>query len=176
MTTKQPYPEEFMIEAAKQITERGHRVTDVSARLGVSRHSPYEWIKADARSVSEKQSQMPPTEEMRCLKAERKRVTEERDILKKAALSSTRRRNDSLGSAGRRFVIERLSHHGVQSHGDRVQICLAVHGVLFPRTLQIRLLGFHDPLPGVGMLRDDRRIAYPLAPHVVHPPPWQSAF
>jgi|GEM_PF-4180525 len=36
--TKQPYPEEFKIEAVKQITERGHRVADVSARIGVSQH------------------------------------------------------------------------------------------------------------------------------------------
>ena len=43
--TKQPYPEEFKIEAVKQITERGHRVADVSTRLGVSQHSLYKWIK-----------------------------------------------------------------------------------------------------------------------------------
>ena len=48
MTTKQPYPEEFKIEAVKQITERGHRVADVSARIGVSQHSLYKWIKAYA--------------------------------------------------------------------------------------------------------------------------------
>ncbi|MCS4294105.1 transposase-like protein [Comamonas sp. BIGb0152] len=28
MTNKQPYSEEFKIEAVKQITERGHRVAD----------------------------------------------------------------------------------------------------------------------------------------------------
>jgi len=44
--TKQPYPEEFKIEAVKQITERGHKVADVSARIGVSQHSLYKWIKA----------------------------------------------------------------------------------------------------------------------------------
>ncbi|MFG6489010.1 transposase, partial [Roseateles sp. BYS78W] len=38
MTAKQPYPEEFKIEAVKQITERGHRVADVCARIGVSQH------------------------------------------------------------------------------------------------------------------------------------------
>ena len=32
--TKQPYPEEFKIEAVKQITERGHRVADVSYAAG----------------------------------------------------------------------------------------------------------------------------------------------
>ena len=38
--TKQPYPEEFKIEAVKQITERGHRVADVSTRLGVKPAQP----------------------------------------------------------------------------------------------------------------------------------------
>lgn len=39
------YPEEFKIEAVKQITERGHAVADVASRIGVSQHSLYEWIK-----------------------------------------------------------------------------------------------------------------------------------
>jgi transposase len=45
MQSKQPYPEEIKIEAVKQITERGHRVADVSAQIGVSRYSLYKWIK-----------------------------------------------------------------------------------------------------------------------------------
>lgn len=40
--SKQRYPEEFKAEAVKQITERGHKVADVSARLGVSQHSPFD--------------------------------------------------------------------------------------------------------------------------------------
>ena len=83
--TKQPYPEEFKIEAVKQITERGHRVADVSTRIGVSQHSLYKWIKAYAVPAPERQMQTSQTEELRRLKAELKRVTEERDILKKAA-------------------------------------------------------------------------------------------
>ena len=43
MSTKR-YPEEFKIEAVKQVTERGHTVADVSSRLGVSAHSLYKWI------------------------------------------------------------------------------------------------------------------------------------
>lgn len=39
------YTEEFKIEAVKQVTERGHAVVDVSARLGVSGHSLYQWVK-----------------------------------------------------------------------------------------------------------------------------------
>lgn len=33
------YPEEFKIEAVRQIVERGHAVAEVSERLGVSQHS-----------------------------------------------------------------------------------------------------------------------------------------
>ena len=39
------YPEEFKIEAVKQIIERRYPVAEVSARLGVSQHSLYEWVR-----------------------------------------------------------------------------------------------------------------------------------
>ena len=83
--SKQRYPEEFKAEAVKQITERGHKVADVSARLGVSQHSLYQWIKAQRMPAGDRQAQVSQTDELRRLKAELKRVTEERDILKKAA-------------------------------------------------------------------------------------------
>ena len=83
--SKQKYPEEFKIEAVKQITERGHKVADVSARLGVSQHSLYPWIKRYTLPVEQRQTQTSQTDELRRLKAELKRVIEERDILKKAA-------------------------------------------------------------------------------------------
>jgi transposase len=38
-------PVEFKIEAVKQVTERGYRVAEVVARLDVSQHSLYAWIK-----------------------------------------------------------------------------------------------------------------------------------
>jgi transposase len=85
MTAKQPYPEEFKIEVVKQITERGHRAVDASARIGVSQHSLYKWIKAYSAPAAEQQARASQTEELRRLKAELWRVTEERDILKKAA-------------------------------------------------------------------------------------------
>jgi transposase-like protein len=37
--SKQRFPEEFKAEAVKQITERGHKVSEVAARLGVSQHT-----------------------------------------------------------------------------------------------------------------------------------------
>ena len=77
------FTEEFKLDAIKQITERGYSVADVSKRLGVSTHSLYAWMKryATRRVTTAKDNQVP---EIRRLKQELARVTEERDILKKA--------------------------------------------------------------------------------------------
>lgn len=79
------YPEEFRIEAVKQVTERGHAVADVAARIGVSQRSLYEWLKRYGVPEVERNEQQGQAAEIRRLKAELKRVSEERDILKKAA-------------------------------------------------------------------------------------------
>jgi transposase len=79
------FPEEFKIKAVRQIVERGHPVLEVSARLGVSTHSLYKWVKELQLSPGQRQEQHSQGEELRRLRAELKRVTEERDILKKAA-------------------------------------------------------------------------------------------
>lgn len=39
------YPEEFKIEAVKQVVYRGHSVSSVATRLGITSHSLYAWIK-----------------------------------------------------------------------------------------------------------------------------------
>ena len=77
------FTEDFRLDAIKQITERGHSVADVSKRLGVGAHSLYGWMKryAAAPSATMKDDQ---SAEIRRLKQELARVTEERDILKKA--------------------------------------------------------------------------------------------
>ena len=41
--SKPRFPEEFKIEAVKQVTERGYPVAEVASRLGVSTHSLYKW-------------------------------------------------------------------------------------------------------------------------------------
>ena len=79
------YPEEFKIEAVKQVTERGHPVAEVASRIGVSQHSLYEWLKRYSLPLVERSELQGQSAEIRRLKAELKRVSEERDILKKAA-------------------------------------------------------------------------------------------
>jgi len=76
------FSDEFKRDAVHQITERGYPVSEVSKRLGVSTHSLYAWKKKFSQtSVSGSDDQ---AAEIRRLKKELSRVTEERDILKKA--------------------------------------------------------------------------------------------
>lgn len=71
------YTEEFKREAVAQVTDRGHSVTLVAKRIGVSSNSLYDWVKlfGDAPDTSEADAS-----EIKRLKSELKRVTEERDI------------------------------------------------------------------------------------------------
>ena len=79
------YTEEFRVEAVKQVTERGHSVSDVASRLGISMHSLYAWRKRYANPSATHPATIDQASELRRVKSELRRVTEERDILKKAA-------------------------------------------------------------------------------------------
>ena len=57
----------------------------MAARIGVSQHSLYEWLKRYGVPEQERLETQSQSAEIRKLKAELRRVTEERDILKKAA-------------------------------------------------------------------------------------------
>jgi len=85
MSSSKRYTEEFKIEAIKQITERGYSVADVAKRLGTTTHSLYAWLKRYGGQNPRQSSKTDIQTENAQLKAELRRVTEERDILKKAA-------------------------------------------------------------------------------------------
>ena len=80
------YPEEFKIEAVKQVTDRGYKIGEVAKRLGVTPKSLHDWVKKYSDGGSQHQTITEQQEEMRRLKAQLRRVTEERDILKEAAV------------------------------------------------------------------------------------------
>lgn len=73
------YSDDFKRDAVAQITERGYPVREVSDRLGVSAYSLYAWKKKFSKSAS---GDATNDAEIRRLKRELARVTEERDILK----------------------------------------------------------------------------------------------
>lgn len=78
------YSDEFKDEAVKQVVERRYSVREVSERLGVSSKSLYLWVRA-ARGDRTQGKLDDSRQEIARLRAELKRVQEERDILKKAA-------------------------------------------------------------------------------------------
>ena len=69
----------------KQVTVAGHSVADVAERLGTTTHSLYAWIKRYGPDADRHHQNAAETAEIRRLKKELQRVTEERDLLKKAA-------------------------------------------------------------------------------------------
>ncbi|WP_151829715.1 IS3 family transposase [Acinetobacter ursingii] len=77
------YPEEFKIEAVKQVTKKGYSVAEVATRLGTTTHSLYAWIKRYDPQQPKIIESNDPSAELAKLKKELQRVTEERDILKK---------------------------------------------------------------------------------------------
>ncbi|RXY47545.1 IS3 family transposase [Klebsiella pneumoniae] len=78
------YPEEFKIEAVKQVVDRGYSVASVATRLDITTHSLYAWIKKYGPDSSTNKEQSDVQAEIRRLQKELKRVTDERDIFKKS--------------------------------------------------------------------------------------------
>ena len=86
MSTKR-YTPEFKDEAVRQVIDRGYPVAEVADRLGVSAHSLHKWVKAVKPNKADQHiaELVEAKSEMLKLRAQLRRVEEERDILKKAA-------------------------------------------------------------------------------------------
>ena len=80
------YTEEFKIEAVKQTMDRGYKIGEVAKRLGVTPKSLHDWTQKYGEAGAQHQTITCQQEELRRLKAQLRRVTEERDILKEAAM------------------------------------------------------------------------------------------
>ena len=112
----QRFTPEFKAEAVRQVIERGYSVAEIAARLGVSTHSLYKWVKAVTPDKSEKQASelLEAKSEILRLRAQMRRLEEERDILKKP-------RGTLPGSPSEVPFHGRASpcdHHDVQSAAD----------------------------------------------------------
>ena len=81
------YTSEFKEEAVRQVLDKGHPVVDVAKRLGISDQLLYKWVKKfkDSNQPVAIDDMKSMQAELNRLKAELRRTTEERDILKKAA-------------------------------------------------------------------------------------------
>ncbi|MDC0116247.1 transposase [Octadecabacter sp.] len=78
------FTDEFKQDTVAQVVERGYAVSEVAERLGISTKSLYTWEAQFAKSPSIRSEVAEQAAEIRRLKRELARVTEERTILKKA--------------------------------------------------------------------------------------------
>jgi transposase len=92
----QRFSPEFKEEAVRQVLERGYSVAKVGVRLGVSTHGLYKWVKAVTPLKDEKQAAelVEAKGEILRLRAQMRRLEEERDLLKKAARYFARNPNE----------------------------------------------------------------------------------
>jgi len=80
------FTEEFKRDAVAQVVDRGYAVSEVAERLGISTKSLYTWKAHYSKPAKKATVGADQSAEIRRLKAELLRVTEERDILKKATV------------------------------------------------------------------------------------------
>jgi transposase len=84
MNKRVRFTDEFKQDAVAQVVDRGYSVSEVAERLGVSTKSLYTWKAQFSKSPQVRSEVAEQAAEIRRLKRELARVTEERTILKKA--------------------------------------------------------------------------------------------
>jgi transposase len=86
--SRRTYDKEFKQEAVRLVVEEGRRPMEVERNLGIGKGTVGRWVREykedPAYAFPGKGRLKAPDEEMHRLKAELKRVKQERDILKKA--------------------------------------------------------------------------------------------
>jgi transposase len=87
-TRRKRYDTQFKLDALRLVETSDRAVSDIAKDLGISRELLYKWkrdLEADPKNAFPgKGNRKPEEDQMRKLEHELKRVTEERDILKKA--------------------------------------------------------------------------------------------
>lgn len=92
------YSDEFKQEAVNQVMQHGYSVPDVSDRLGISSKTLYTWVNKFSKPTKQRQAEQDMTAEIARLKRELKRVEQERNILKEAAVFFAGESKNGTGS------------------------------------------------------------------------------
>jgi len=78
------FSDDFKKDAVSQVTERDYFVREVADRLGITTKSLYTWKTQFSKPAQVRDDEAALASELRRVKRELARVTEERDFLKKA--------------------------------------------------------------------------------------------
>ena len=121
---RRKFTREFKLEAVRLIKERGVSYTQASHDLSVHQSQLRSWVKAlaaDPRQAFPGQGQMKPEQlEIAQLKREVIKLKAERDILKKAAVDSSGRRNSLRELSRRSCEAKSFSWTGVKLTCDSI--------------------------------------------------------
>lgn len=92
--TRPPYPPEFRREAVRLVRESGRPKSQIARELGVTGETLRQWVRQAEIDEGEREG-LTSDERVRLRELERENrlLREEREILKKAAVLSTRQRN-----------------------------------------------------------------------------------
>ena len=130
MSKRRKFSAEFKRGALEQASQPGVSCAQVARELGIRDTLLTRW-KREAQSqgkVAFGGTGTPRDEELARLKRELARVKKERDFLREAAVSSTRRRNGLAQLSGWRLEAQGLTRSFVETSGDLVQECLRMAG------------------------------------------------
>jgi transposase len=128
MSWQNRFTDEFKTDAMAQVVDRGYAVSEVAERLGISTKSLYTRKGQFAKSASVREAEADLAAELRRVKKELARVTEERDILKKAVVGSSGQRNGSFEGISRRLEAKRFPGPRIEPKGDLIKVMLSVNG------------------------------------------------
>lgn len=80
------YPDAIRIEAVRLVIHEHRAVADVAAQKGIHPNTVRTWVREHSLQIEDKRKQQSLSQQHRRLKADLKRVTDERNFLGKAAL------------------------------------------------------------------------------------------
>lgn len=92
------YSDEFKQEAVNQVAVHGYSVNDVAERLGISTKTLYGWLKQFSKPSKAREEEQDLRAENARLKRELKRVEQERNLLKEAAVFFAGESKNGTGS------------------------------------------------------------------------------
>lgn len=129
---RRSFSREFKLEAVRLVSERGLSVAQAARDLDLHENVLRKWVRQyrdDPAHAFPGAGQMKPEQaEIAELKKEIRKLKAERDILKKAAVSSSRQRNTLIQSICGGSIVQSFARPLIQSFRHFVELCLRVHG------------------------------------------------
>ena len=121
-TKRRSYTEAFKREAVALVTEQGYKIAEAARSLDIGANLLGRWRRQFAEEASGVRLSVDEREELKRLRKENRNLRLEKEILKKASLSSTGHRNTSLKFICGRTEIQSFPGPLVQAQCYLVQL------------------------------------------------------